>query len=87
MGSLDGKVALVTGSGSGLGRACARLFSREGAKVIVADIRPEGGEETVELIKQAGARRGSSPPTSPSPTRCKRWSGRRWTPTAASTAR
>lgn len=54
MGSLDGKVALVTGSGSGLGRACARLFSREGAKVIVADIRPEAGQETVDLIEAAG---------------------------------
>jgi NAD(P)-dependent dehydrogenase (short-subunit alcohol dehydrogenase family) len=54
MGALDGKVALITGSGSGLGRACARIFAREGARVVVADIRPEGGEETVELIRQAG---------------------------------
>ena len=54
MGTLDGKVALVTGAGSGLGRACANLFAREGARVVVADIRPEGGEETVALIKAAG---------------------------------
>ena len=54
MGTLEGKVALVTGAGSGLGRACANLFAREGARVVVADIRPEGGEETVSLIKAAG---------------------------------
>jgi len=54
MGTLEGKVALVTGAGSGLGRSCANLFAREDARVIVADIRPEGGEETVALIKAAG---------------------------------
>ena len=54
MGALDGKTALVTGGGSGLGRACCRIFSREGARVVVADIRPEGGEETVQLIRDAG---------------------------------
>lgn len=52
--SLNGKVALVTGAGSGLGRACSRIFAREGASVVVADIRPEGSEETVALIRDAG---------------------------------
>jgi NAD(P)-dependent dehydrogenase (short-subunit alcohol dehydrogenase family) len=54
MAELTGKVALVTGSGRGLGRACAQTFAREGARVVVADINPEGGEETVELIRASG---------------------------------
>lgn len=51
---LDGKVGLVTGAGSGIGRACALALAREGAKTIVSDIVPEGGNETVRLIKEAG---------------------------------
>src|ERR1700710_1770407 len=54
VGKLDGKVALVTGSGRGLGRACAQVFAREGAKVVVVDLQRDGGEETVSLIKAAG---------------------------------
>jgi len=50
----DGKVALVTGAASGIGRASALAFAREGAKTVVADILVEGGEETVRLIKEAG---------------------------------
>ena len=51
---LKGKVALVTGGGSGIGRASALVFAREGAKVIVADVVVAGGEETVGMIKKAG---------------------------------
>lgn len=51
---LEGKVALVTGASSGIGRASASTFAREGAKVIVADVDVEGGEETVRMIKEAG---------------------------------
>lgn len=54
MARFDGKVLLVTGSGSGIGRAVAQLFAKEGAKVVVADRDPNGGNETVRLIKEAG---------------------------------
>ena len=52
---LGGKVALVTGAGSGMGCAVAVLFAKEGAKVSVVDIDPIRGQETVDLIKQNGA--------------------------------
>src|ERR1700733_6936246 len=51
---ITGKVALVTGGASGIGRAAAMAFAREGAKVTVADYAVEGGERTVEAIKEAG---------------------------------
>ena len=51
---LSNKVALITGSGSGIGRASAILFSQEGAKISVADIDEKGGQQTVDLIKQKG---------------------------------
>ena len=54
---LKNRIAVVTGSGSGIGRACAIEFAREGAKVIVADINLQGAEETVSLIKDG---RGSA---------------------------
>lgn len=54
MGRLEDKVAFITGSGSGIGRAAAIRFSREGAKVVVADISREGGERTVALARDLG---------------------------------
>src|SRR2546422_3494443 len=53
-GFVDGKIALVTGGGSGIGQATALVFAREGAKVVVADVVVEGGEETVRMIKADG---------------------------------
>ena len=54
MDRLKDKVALITGSGSGIGRAGAQLFAGEGAKIAVVDIVREGGEETVKSIKDQG---------------------------------
>jgi NAD(P)-dependent dehydrogenase (short-subunit alcohol dehydrogenase family) len=54
MSRLAGKVALITGSGTGIGRATAKLFAAEGAKVVVAEIDAASGEQTAQLITQAG---------------------------------
>ncbi len=53
-GLLQGKVALVTGGGSGIGRATALRLAQEGAKIMIADYVPEGAERTVKMIKDAG---------------------------------
>src|SRR5262249_24349930 len=53
-GQFNDKVAVVTGAGSGLGRAGAIAFAAEGARVVLADINVEGGQETLNTIKQNG---------------------------------
>ena len=53
-GILDGKSALVTGGGGGIGRAAALAFAREGARVAVADVRAEAAAETVARVNAAG---------------------------------
>jgi NAD(P)-dependent dehydrogenase (short-subunit alcohol dehydrogenase family) len=54
-GILSGKVALITGAASGIGRATARIFAREGAKLVLADMVEAGGRETLEMVKDLGA--------------------------------
>ncbi len=54
MNRLAGKVALITGTGSGQGRAAALLFAAEGATVVGTDRDPQGAAETVELVRAAG---------------------------------
>ncbi|MGH7840188.1 MAG: SDR family oxidoreductase [Candidatus Binataceae bacterium] len=52
---LDGKVALITGAGSGIGQATARIFAREGAKLVLADVVAEGGNRTLQIVQDLGA--------------------------------
>lgn len=54
MNRLQGKVAFITGAGSGIARASARLFAREGARVVIAEIDPVAGRATEEVVRAAG---------------------------------
>jgi 3-oxoacyl-[acyl-carrier protein] reductase len=54
MGRLQDMVAVITGAGSGMGRATALRFAREGARVVAADLRPDTLDETGELVRAAG---------------------------------
>ena len=47
MKSLENKVAIVTGGGSGIGKAIALLYASEGAKIVISDVNEQGGNETV----------------------------------------
>lgn len=52
--TLEGKVAIVTGAASGIGRSSALRYAQEGARVVVADVNTSGAQETVELVKAVG---------------------------------
>jgi meso-butanediol dehydrogenase/(S,S)-butanediol dehydrogenase/diacetyl reductase len=51
---LDGKIALITGTGGGIGRATAQILAREGARIVGCDLHPDGSAETAELVAAAG---------------------------------
>lgn len=53
-GILEGKVALITGAGSGIGRATSKIFSREGARLVLADVVEEGGLQTLAMVGDSG---------------------------------
>jgi len=61
-GQLEGKTALITGTGGGQGRAAALLFASEGARVVGCDVKVEGALETVEMVKGAGGEMVSMQP-------------------------
>ena len=51
---LDGRIALVTGAASGIGRSTTLLFAEEGATLVLADVDEEGGQETERLVRDRG---------------------------------
>ena len=53
-GILEGKVAIITGAGSGIGRATSRIFAREGAKLVLADVVEDGGKQTLAMVADTG---------------------------------
>jgi NAD(P)-dependent dehydrogenase (short-subunit alcohol dehydrogenase family) len=76
-GPVDGKIAIITGAGSSIGRAAALAFAREGASVVVADVDAGGGEETVAMVGEAAtfvACDVTSADDAPAPA----WCARRW---------
>jgi NAD(P)-dependent dehydrogenase (short-subunit alcohol dehydrogenase family) len=54
MGRLEGKVAFITGAGSGIARSAAQIFTREGAQVVIAELKPELGQAAEKLVRDGG---------------------------------
>lgn len=79
---LAGKVCVITGAGSGIGRASALLFAREGASVVVADVDARAGERVAGEIGAAGGQALAAPTDVTDPSACARTAARaleRWT--------
>ena len=62
MGRLQGKIALITGTADGQGRAAALAFAREGAKIVGCDLKTDLAAETVEMVRRAGGEMVSMQP-------------------------
>jgi meso-butanediol dehydrogenase / (S,S)-butanediol dehydrogenase / diacetyl reductase len=73
MKTLEGKIALISGTAGGQGRAAALAFAREGAKVFGCDVKIDGAEETVALVQRAGGEMKSLPLDVSDPENAKRW--------------
>jgi meso-butanediol dehydrogenase / (S,S)-butanediol dehydrogenase / diacetyl reductase len=73
-GKFEGKVALITGTGGGQGRAAALAFAAEGAAIVGCDVKEEGNAETVELVTKAGGQMtGMAPVDLGDPAQAERW--------------
>jgi NAD(P)-dependent dehydrogenase (short-subunit alcohol dehydrogenase family) len=90
MPELEGKRVFVTGSGAGIGKAIATLFTQRGARVVVSDLNADAAKQTADEIGAAGvaklAPRASPTATSPTRARSRVPSSRRSTSSAASTS-
>jgi NAD(P)-dependent dehydrogenase (short-subunit alcohol dehydrogenase family) len=80
----SGKVALVTGAASGIRRATAFLYGERGARVVVSDVSEQGGQETVQMIKDCAERQCLSALTSRKRKTAKNWSAELSKPTVIS---
>ena len=77
MARLDGKVAVITGGGSGIGRVAATLFANEGARIVVADVVAEHAESVVVEIMAAGGEATAFTVDVSNEAQVQPWSGRR----------